>query len=94
MYVLHAGAKPASGEIEQIVDRLERDTGFDLGGTRLSVLGGVQEPSVELAQAIVARREHEGDVPPGSLERMITKSYLVDGARRVVILIPKAERNP
>jgi hypothetical protein len=89
--VFYTGADPEADEVLQIATAIERATGIDLNQTRISAFGSTGEPSTGLAQAAVVRMEDKGDLPSGSLERALVWSLSVNGARRVVAVIPAEE---
>jgi hypothetical protein len=91
VYVIFGGAQPGRDELEQLLATVERDTGFDLAATPLSITSSkIAEPSRKMAAVVVNAYEENGDLPPGSVDRMITRSYTVSGAPRLVVLIPSA----
>ncbi|MGH3382811.1 MAG: hypothetical protein ACRDP6_49610 [Actinoallomurus sp.] len=94
MLVFYAGAPPEPDEILRIATAIERATGIDLNRTRISTFGGTMEPGEGLAQAAIVNMEHKGELPPHSLARSPIHSLSVDGARRVVAVVPASEGTP
>ncbi|MER6712758.1 hypothetical protein [Streptomyces sp. NPDC000877] len=84
--ILHQGDDLDVGEIRGLVDSIERESGGELAGTRLTTYPA-GEPSEGLAEALVFRLEREGEVAPGSLSRAATYRYEVSGGRLVVAVV-------
>ena len=93
--LLYGGNEPAADEVGAIIRRLEQTAGIDFRGVRITPFGSVAgEPDEGIAQALVVRCEHEGDLSAGALERTTVQTFTVNGARRVVAVVKARERSP
>ncbi|GGX12774.1 hypothetical protein [Streptomyces lomondensis] len=84
--ILHQGDDLDVGEIRGLVESVERESGGDLTGTRLTTYPA-GEPTEGVAEALVLRLEGDGEVSPGSLSRTGTYTYEVSGGRSVVVAV-------
>ncbi|MEU6913970.1 hypothetical protein [Streptomyces olindensis] len=84
--ILHQGDDLDVEEIRGLVDSIERESGGDLKGTRLTTYPA-GEPSQGLAEALVFRLEREGGLTPGSLSRTATFRYEVSGGRVALAVV-------
>jgi len=73
--ILHQRVAPSPGEIQQLVQAFASDiAGSDLDGVRIST-HEVDQPTTDLALALVARFEGEGKVGPDAVGRTSTKPF-------------------
>ena len=93
--ILYAGDEPSADEVGAIVRHLEQSTETDFKGVRIAVSGGEGGMLDEtIAQFVVLRHEHDGDLSPGALDRTTIQTLTVNGAQRVVAVVKAAERSP
>lgn len=93
VFILYAGAKPRVSDIQQIMGEVERTSGINLSGTRITTYGFPTDPDHDLAMAVVAEREGDNDLSAGSLERLITYNATANGAHWVVAVVRAHERS-
>jgi len=90
VFIVFSGEPPSAGTVQQLIRVFERETRVSIGATTIRAIGGgigSTEPSRDLALAIAARLQDEGELPPGSLERIVTQRVTVDGVRYVVAAV-------
>ncbi|WP_309063444.1 hypothetical protein [Streptomyces sp.] len=88
--ILHQGDDLDVGEIQEIVDSIERESGDVLIGTRVTTYPAA-EPTESVAHALVLRLERDGEVVPDPLSRTGTYGYELSGGRSVVAVVVWAD---
>lgn len=86
--ILFEGDEPEAGEIDDLVELVEREAGDDLVGVRVST-----HHATEPAESLVGRLEREGEVGPDALRRLTTYTVEAVGGRRMVAALWVADRN-
>jgi hypothetical protein len=93
-YILLSGPDPGMDEIHKIAGAFRQDTGMSLDGMALRVFGASKTPDVDMVRSVVALEEKLNRLSPGSSERMIVRSMVIDGARHGIATVHTNERNP
>ena len=88
MLILFEGDEPGAEEVDHLVELVERESGVDLVGVRVSTY-----PMAETVEALVARLEWEGQVGPEALRRLATYAVEAVGGRRVVAAVWAEDTN-
>ncbi|WP_338781949.1 hypothetical protein [Streptomyces sp. DG1A-41] len=82
----HQGGGLDIGEVQGLVDSVERESGGGLAGTRVTTYPAV-EPTESVGHALVLRLEGDGEVTPDALSRTGTYAYEVSGGQAVVAVV-------
>jgi hypothetical protein len=88
--ILHQGDDLDIGEVQELVDSIERDSGDGLTGTRVTTYPAA-EPTEAVAHALVLRLERDGEVASDALSRAGTYTYELAGGRSVVAVVVGAD---
>lgn len=88
--ILHQGDDLDIGEVRELVDSIERESGDVLTGTRVTTYPSA-EPTELVAHALVLRLEGDGEVGPDPLSRTGTYTYELSGGRSVVAVVVWAD---
>ncbi|MFF7793033.1 hypothetical protein [Streptomyces sp. NPDC007991] len=88
--ILHQGDDLDVGEVQELVDSVERESGDSLVGTRVTTYPAA-EPAESVAHALVLRLESDRDVAPDPLSRTSTYAYELSGGRAVLAVVVWAD---
>jgi hypothetical protein len=91
--ILYEGVAPAVREINELVRVVERETGVDLLGVRVTTFPTAEATDIQ-AQFLVTRLEKESRLAPAALHRTTTYTAEAAPGRRVVAAVWAVERNP
>lgn len=91
--ILHEGAPPAAREIDELVRVVERETGVDLLGVRVTTFPTAEATDIQ-ARFLVMRLEKHHRLTPDALRRTTTYTAEAATGRRVVAAVWAVEHNP